>query len=329
MNTKSPATVDGLSVEDRHLQTRAVLALGTRGESSWRITLATDALSCSALLDAYPDRPPTAPGTRVDFWVRRAMTPGGKLEPWSIRSTFITDEGGGRGMMTRGAMLEAVAESAANVRVVGVDLAATDGGRRVAVTGALLAKNCGRVTLLDDAMPQPDLSVSLMGNAYPVRGATIRAIGKRFHLRLSRAPHRCGSVFTEGFDSYIDLALDDTDPPTLVFASLQGDAFPDSPSGSKGKETFVVETAKPLSGTTTTEVKLSGKLDLTGYTLAVEGKVNALRCQTKEQASKGSASPTQGSASPAQASAAASAATPPHADASPTGQARPVPPRPQ
>ena len=270
------APKEGLRIDEQHTEARSLLAIGTQGEQSWRITVATDALSCDALKEAYPQRPPKAPGTRVDFWLRRPMNPDGSADVWSVRSAFITDAAGGRGMVTRGGMLEALAESPETVRVVGLDLACSDGDKQVAFTGGIMAKNCGRVALA--AAPElADLRVSVAGSRYPIHGATVRPIGKRFHLRLSRAPHTCDSDFAEGFDSYVDVALEGT-PPTLAFASLLGDAFPDSPSGSKGKETFRVTAPETLAGTTPIDIELDGKLDLTGYAFAIRGKATALRC---------------------------------------------------
>jgi hypothetical protein len=279
----TPTPKDGLSIDDGHVQTRATLALGTKGETSWRITLATDAVSCEELARTYPGRPEKAPGTRVDFWLRRAMNPDGTFGDWSVRSSYITDGRGGRGMTTRGAMLESVAESKDMVKVTGLDLASSDGTRMVVYTGPVLAHKCERVAPEGQGEVQEELKVTIAGKPYPVRGATIRPVGKRHHLRLTRAPHGCDSVFTEGFDTYVDIALEG-DPPKLAFASLQGDAFPDSPSGSKGKESFAVSAEESLDGRSPIDVELKGKLDLTGFAFTVEGKVNALRCQPKGQA---------------------------------------------
>lgn len=273
---------DGLSIDDEHLEARSVLAVGTEGETSWRVTVATDVVSCDALAQTYPGRPETAPGTRLDFWLRRPMNPDGSFGEWSVRSAYITDDKGGRGMTTRGAMLESVASGEAHVKVAGLDLACTDGGRMVQFTGPILAKNCGRIAPKGEGTAQEELKVTIAGKRYPVVGATIRPVGKRHHLRLTRAPHACGSVFTEGFDSYVDIALEG-DPPKLAFASLQGDAFPETPSGSKGKNDFRVETEETLTGRSAIDLSLSGKLDLTGYELEIDGKVNAMRCQPRDQ----------------------------------------------
>lgn len=271
---------DGLSIDDKHMEARSVLALGTEGETSWRITVASDAVSCESLKRTYPDRPETAPGTRVDFWLRRPMNPDGSFGDWGVRSAYITDEKGGRGMTTRGAMLESVVAGGESVKVAGLDLACSDGERLVQFTGAVLAKNCGRIPPKGEGSPQEELTVLIAGKRYPVVGATIRPVGKRFHLRLTRSPHVCESVFTEGFDSYVDIALEDN-PPKIAFASLQGDAFPETPSGSKGKETFRVGSEEPLEGRSAIDVTLAGKLDLTGYKLEIDGKVVALRCNPR------------------------------------------------
>jgi hypothetical protein len=273
---------DGLSIDDKHVEARSLLALGTKGETSWRITVASDAVGCEALASTYPGRPDKAPGTRLDFWLRKVMNPDGSFGDWSVRSAYITDEAGGRGLTTRAAMLESVAESTATVRVVGLDLACSDAERMVSFTGGVIAKNCGRVGPREAGVLQEELSVVIAGKRYPVHGATIRPVDKRFHLRLTRAPHVCGSVFTEGYDTYVDIALE-ADPAKLAFASLQGDAFPDSPSGSKGKESFRVETEESLEGTTPLELTLGGKLDLSGYALEIDGKVTAMRCTPKAQ----------------------------------------------
>lgn len=287
-----PEPRGGLSIDDAHVPSRATLAMGTEGDTSWRVTVASDALGCDALSSIYPSRPDKAPGTRVDFWLVRPMSPDGSLGEWSVRSAGITDEGGARGMTTRGAMIEAVSETDDQVKISGLDLACSDGERVVTFTGAVLAKNCGRVRPRAAAVAQEQLTVTIAGSRYPIAGATVREVGKRHHLRLSRAAHDCGSDVAEGFDSYLDIALEGS-PPKIAFASLSGGVFPDSPTGSTGKATFVVETAESLTGTTPIEIELAGALDLSGYAVTLEGKLTAERC-TPPAPPDGGAPPDQG-----------------------------------
>ncbi len=295
---------EGLSIDDARVPVRATLAVGTEGETSWRVTLSTEPLGCEALAATYPERAEQTPGTRVDVWVARPMQTDGSLGEWIVRSAHIIDEHGGRGMTTRAAMLEQVSESRDAVKLHELELACTDGSRLVAFTGPVLAKRCERVRLPIEPRQQA-LAATLAGKPFPIAGATLRMVGKHHHLRLSRLPHRCDTVVTEGFDAYLELALEAGDPPRVAFASLNGDAFPDTPSGSTGKDTFRVVTDGAFTGTAELELELAlaGSLDVGGYAVSLEGKVRALRCPPPDGA----------------------ATAPPHPSAAIPGSATPLP----
>lgn len=278
----------GLYEGDRPLPHKPALAVGTEGETSWRVTIPTGVggIDCDDLLEAYPERPRGAPYS-IDFWLRQPIESDGQAGPWGIRSCFAFEKDGeGRGMTMRGAMVDDAAQTGQTLKVSGLELAAQDQARHLLYTGDLDVKICGRKARPEEDRPQPELTLTVADLPIEIHGASLRPEAGKIYLRLTRAPHRCGSAFTEGYDFYLDVALDDakggdeeTPPaPKIAFASLQGDVFPGDPSGSTGKKDFKVEPKGALTGTGEVEVALDGTLDLSGYPVAMKGKVEALRC---------------------------------------------------
>ncbi|MEM1034692.1 MAG: hypothetical protein AAGN82_30410 [Myxococcota bacterium] len=272
----------GLYEGDARLAHGPALAVGTEGESAWRVTIPTGSggVSCASLLEAYPERPEGA-DYALDFWLRRPIEPGGEAGPWDIRSCYAYDEDGrGRGLVTRGALLADVDASAETLKLRDLELAVQDRMRHLLYTGDLEVKICGRKPRAEAERPQPELRLTIDGTVIEVRGASIRPVGNKKHLRLTRAPHACGSAFTEGYDFYLDVAIDPAgdEGPRVAFAALQGDVFPGDPSGSRGKETFALSADGDLGGTGEVTLSLEGTLDLSGHAVALKGKVNALRC---------------------------------------------------
>ncbi len=269
----------GWRVAGKAIDTAAVLALGSEGETSLRVTVATGALDCDKLRAAYPEHPQS--GTVVDLWFAQPMKPDGSREPWSFRSAFALDGQGGRSLVARGAMVEDLAVSGDAVVAKGLELALQDrGGEKGQLfqyEGDLRAKLCGRATRKEPDRPQPKLKVTVAGQPLEVHGASVRPEGKKFYLRLTHAPHKCDSAFTEGYDYYLDVALAG-DPPKVELAALLGDVFPDSATGSKGKDAFEVKPDGSLAGTGEVTIALKGNLDAGGYPLAFDGEVSALRC---------------------------------------------------
>lgn len=278
----APKVIEGLSIGDEPVKAESLLALGTEGESTWRITVASDKVTCAQLIEAYPGRPEGLKGTRVDFWLMQPMEPDGSRGPWSFRSAYISDEEGERGLAASGAGLEGLDAGLDTITVKGLELACQDRKAMVMWNGPLKAKNCGRVPREEEDRPQEDLKLTIAGETIPIHGATVRPQGDKFHLRLTRAPHRCSSVFTEGFDFYLDVAFsggkEKDSPLKLEFASLMGDIFPGDPAGSKGKESFELSAEDVVTGTGEVELTLKGKLDVGGYPVSFDGKVSALRC---------------------------------------------------
>jgi hypothetical protein len=179
-------------------------------------------------------------------------------------------------------MLDDVLVSGDSVIVKGLEVSLQDRSDKglVQFQGDLRARHCGRVARKEQDRPQEKLKLSIGREPITVRGASLHPEGKSHYLRLTRAPHACDSAFTEGYDFYLDLALVG-DPPKLKLGALLGDVFPDTASGSKGKEAFDVKTDSPLSGTGELRVTLKGALELGGYRVVLDGEVNALRCQKK------------------------------------------------
>jgi len=279
---EAPEIIEGLSIADEPVKTEHRLAIGTEGESAWRITIATEKVTCEQLRKAYPGRPEGLSGTRIDFWVMQPMETDGSRGPWTFRSAYICDGDGERGLTARGAQLGGLTSNGERVAVEELELACQDKRDMVMWNGPLEARNCGRVPRKEEDRPQEDLTLTVAGQTIPIHGATVRPQGKNFHLRLTHAPHACSSVFTEGYDFYLDLAFaggdDEETPIELKFASLMGDVFPGDPAGSKGKEDFALKAKEPVVGTGEVEMKVKGKLDVGGFPVTFDGKVKALRC---------------------------------------------------
>ena len=257
-----------------------MLAIGTQGERAWRISIATEALSCEDLVAAYPQRPTATNGEIFDFWLAQPLGNDGKPQHWSIRSAFVTDALGGRGLVTRGAMVDNVRDDGDGLALKGLELALQDrkkGKRLIGYTGNLKAKRCKRVSRKEATRPQTKLKLTIAQRPISVTGASIRPSGSNYILRLTREPHSCTSVFTQGYDWYLDITLSGT-PPTMKFAALQGELFPETPTGSKGKDTFELKPAGAIDGRGPWKLKLDGQLDLTGYQVRLAGDLSALRC---------------------------------------------------
>jgi hypothetical protein len=183
-------------------------------------------------------------------------------------------------LLARGAMLDDVAVSGDAVVIKGLELALQERGtegRLLQYHGDLQANLCGRVARKEPDRPQPKLELTVAGVALAVHGASVRPEGKRHYLRLTRAPHRCDSAFTEGYDFYLDLAFAG-DPPKLELAALQGDVYPESATGSKGRESFQFASDGPLAGRGEVGITVNGTIDAGGYELHVAGELKALRC---------------------------------------------------
>ena len=279
---EAPSIIEGLAIADKAAPTKHHLAIGTEGESAWRITVATEKVTCEQLREAYPGRPEGLSGTRVDFWINQPLEPDGSRGPWTFRSAYVCDGDGERGLTARGAQLDGVTVSDESVSLKGLELACQDRRDMIMWNGPLKADNCGRVPRNEEDHHQKELTLTIAGQTIPVHGATVRPQGKNFHLRLTRAPHQCSSVFTEGYDFYLDVVFsggDEKDAPIEVkFASLLGDVFPGDPAGSKGKEDFVLTAEEPVVGTGDVDMTIKGKLDVGGYPVTFDGKINPLRC---------------------------------------------------
>jgi hypothetical protein len=279
---EAPKVIEGLSIGDKPVKTETRLAIGTEGESAWRITVASEKVTCKQLVDAYPERPEGLKGTRVDFWVNQPIEPDGSRGPWTFRSAYIGDADGERGLRATGAGLEGLEAGLETITVKGLELACQDRKDMVMWNGSLKAKNCGRVAREEEDRPQEELTLSIAGEPMPIHGASVRPQGDNFHLRLTRAPHKCSSAFTEGYDFYLDVAFKggtkEDEPLKLQFASLMGDVFPGDPAGSKGKETFELSAEDVVTGTGDVEITLKGEIDVGGYPVKLDGKVSARRC---------------------------------------------------
>ena len=272
----------GLVIADEEVATSAALAIGTEGETAWRVVVSTTPLSCQALRAAYPERPKAKGGKVLDFWLMQPLEADGKRGPWGFRSAFMTDTEGERGLTTRGAMLSDLSENGEHITIKGIDLACQDKQDMIMLSGDLAVESCGRVPRKEDAKEQPELKLEVAGQPLTIRGATVRPQGKDHILRLTRAPHRCSSVFTEGYDFYIDITFEggtDDTPTRLKFVSLLGDVFPGDPAGSKGKESFVLKPEQSVVGTVgDVPIVLEGKLEVGDYPVTFAGKVKAGRC---------------------------------------------------
>jgi hypothetical protein len=287
LDAAPPPPASGLRIADEARPLATALALGSDGETSLRVSLATDALECAALEKSYPERPNVKSGALVDFWLVRPLEADGSDGPWSFRSGYLSDARGGRGLSAHAAMLDDVSVAGDRITVRGLDLALGDPrtGHEVMWTGTVTARDCGRVPREAAAhdRPQSELEVSVAGRTLAIHGATVHRLGQQVHLRLTRAPQRCESATTEGYDFFLDLVLRG-DPPAFAFAALQGDLFPATPSGSPGREPFKLTVDGDLDGAAPVKVEVEGKLDLRGYATSLRGRFEALPCNLASDA---------------------------------------------
>lgn len=275
---RAPEAPRGFRLDGVPFVPAAVLATGTEGESSWRITVSRTPLSCAELRASYPDHPK---GDRaLDVWLTPPLGTDGVPEPWSYRSGHELTEGGARSLVARGAMLEGLVETPTTVVARALELSLQTRGtnpRLYQHEGELVATRCERVPRSEVAKPQPKFALTIAGTPVVVRGATLRDEGGKTYLRLTRAAHRCDSVFTEGYDFYLDLLLVGS-PAKLGLVALLGGAFPESAAGSKGKDAFALDAPKLEGEGRDVPMRLDGTIDAGGYVVAMKGELTATRC---------------------------------------------------
>jgi len=292
----APTPKSVLMVADKSVETPVRLAIGTKGESSLRVVLSSAPLTCAKLRKSYPERPASGKAFVLDFWLVRPLEADGKLGDWTFRSAYLEDGEDGRGLAARAALLDGVREGNGKVSIQGLDMALGDGPREILWDGQLDAEDCGRVAREEADRPQPTLTWSIADQPIEVHGASLRPDGPRYLLRFSRAPHNCNTVFTEGYDVYLDLALDG-DPPKVVLASLNGDQFPSTPSRSGGLDALRIELdpkSEGLDGSGHFKAKIDGDVDLRGYKMKLHGAFEALRCTLRGESAGPSPSSSAG-----------------------------------
>lgn len=264
--------------EGERFEPTATFAIGTEGETSWRITLALGPTDCASLRARYPEH--AASAGSLDLWFVQPVGVHGERQAWSLRGGYANGLNAGRSLIARGAMVDSVTANETSVLAQKVEFALQEreeSGRLYRFDGSLAATNCGRVVRPEVDRPQAKFVLRIGSDAVPIHGASLRVEGTRHYLRLTRAPHRCDSAFTEGYDFYADLALEGA-PPRALFVALLGDVFPESATGSKGKESFSVKAQNWNGGTGNVVLDLAGTLDAGGFIVEFQGEVSALRC---------------------------------------------------
>lgn len=277
-SSQPPAPATGWRVDGVPFEPKSLLAIGTQGESSWRVTVARAETDCAALRAAYPDH--SRGVGDLDIWFALPLGEDGKPTEWSYRSAHEVQAAGSRSLVARGAMVNAVIEEDTSVLAKGLELALQGrgaGGALYQFEGELRARQCGRIERPEPRRPQRDLKLTISGRTVEINGATLHDESGRKYLKLTRAPHRCDSALTEGYDFHLDLALD-ADPAKVVLVALLGDAFPESATGSRGRDTFVVKAPELRSDKREVRIELAGTLDAGGFPVTFEGAVDALRC---------------------------------------------------
>ncbi len=270
----------GLRIGGQAVPLAAALALGTAGQTAVRLSFATEALSCDALRAEYPGRPERWSAQRIDLWFSQPWQPDGSVGPWSYASGFFVDASRDRALVARGAYVSDFSVQGGSLLARGLDLAMQAGRQEIYLSGDVELGHCGRLQRPEPARPQTELELWIAEKRVSVSGASFRLeAGKRF-LRLTEVPHDCASIVTEGYDVVVDLAIGG-EPVALEFAALRGDLFPDTPAGSQGKESFELALDGPLDGTGPLGATLRGQLDVAGYALRLDGKLEATRCLLK------------------------------------------------
>ncbi len=273
------AKLHGLSIAGEEVQVKHVFTIGTEGESALRWVLGLGELSCETLRKYYPARPP-ATHSALDLVLMQPMGANGKRGHWSFLSAHITDALGSRGLVALAAMVDEVKTTDGKMTASGLELALQDrsGPREVLYSGDVTAIDCGRVKRSERARPQRKLKVRVGAEDLSITGASLRHEAGKYHLRLTRAPHGCNSVFTTGYDMVIDLTLAG-DPPELTLASLGGECLPNTPSASLAKQKTTLRVlGSGLTGAGPVTLTLDVNVLLHDYKLSVVGEVQALRC---------------------------------------------------
>lgn len=268
----------GFRVDDEPFVPSAILAIGTEGEASWRLTVARKPTTCADLAASYPEHPKD--DGALDLWLVEPVGRGDSVEPWAYHSGHELTANGARGLIARAAMLDRVTVGVDRIDVKGLELALQSRGPNPKLyqhNGELVASRCPRVPRPEPARPQPKLTLTIDGKSLTIRGATLRDDGGQLYLRLTRAPHRCDSVVTEGFDFYLDLVLVGS-PPKVSHVALVGGAFPESATGSKGNDTFVVDAPALGAAPRDVTMRVAGNLDAGGYAVAMKGELVATHC---------------------------------------------------
>lgn len=152
--------------------------------------------------------------------------------------------------------------------------------RTLVVKGPFEAKGCGALLRSDgpEARPQDGLSLKMGGAELPIVGATIRPTtfpNPGHELMLSTGPASCAED-ADRTDMVLELNVDDAGDVT--FAHVRGDLFPVQLNAPRHPDAPTIHVDGPLDAAGEAKLELSGKLDVLGTELGIEGGVTALRC---------------------------------------------------
>jgi len=268
-----PWTIGGKGVE-----IGTALAIGTKEQRSWRVSVSTGGLSCEQLAASYPDTlPANKDHQRLDMWFVQSFAKDGRDGPWNFRSASFSDHKGERGLRAQGSLLNDVSRSGSRLRIDDLELALQDrrGSQLINYSGSLEAEACTRVARAEADRPQPQFSLRIAKKTFAVRGATLRPEGAARRLRLTGVAHNCRSALTQGYDWYLDILLAGK-PPTAKLVSLQGDRFLDEPARSKGLDSLQLQLRETPHAA---HLKLEGSIKLGDYQLQFKGPLRASRCK--------------------------------------------------
>ncbi len=274
----SNAAVLPWTIDDKGVEVNSALAIGTREQRSWRVSVSSGGLSCEQLAASYPDPlPANKDHQRLDMWFVQSFAKDGRDGPWAFRSASFSDHKGGRGLRAQGSLLKDVTRSGNRLRIDDLELALQDrrGGLLINYSGSLDARACPRVARAETDKPQPRFTLRIAKKTFPVRGATLRPEGATRRLRLTGVAHNCRSALTQGYDWYLDFLLAGK-PPIVKLVSLQGDRFLDEPARSKGLDGLQLQLRDTPRET---HLKLKGSIKLGDYDLQLEGRLQAVRCE--------------------------------------------------
>ncbi len=252
-----------VSINKRKAKIRSVLSY-SHGEQARTVVLSSESLTCEELEDRPAQRE-----TRLRIVVAPVLATDG-TSTWTTTELIHLP----RNMRPSGSTAEPTATAGGVALELDIqhdepaDAFLELPAMRYALSGSVVAEDCGAQPIAPDATPRPQdgLSLTIAGQDIPIQAATLFSD----RLILSSQPHGCHAI-TSDADFSLDVRLKDDAADMVLFS---GARLPIQytvgigPSWGNALEAHIDGE----------QVTLEGALDMMGYPVTLSGTVSAQRC---------------------------------------------------